>query len=409
MQAVIEPTNIEAAKGKNEGWSPLRLAMIAAAAIYLHAVLWPFRPPDMAAWQVPWLEHLVHYGPIGAFAHPFSNYAPAYLYLLAAASLAHGLAAPMAIVKALSVAGTAFLALACADLLKSLGHSARGAMTVFLLPSAIFNAAYLGQCDALWVGACVLAVSSILSRRTLAAAVWCGIAIAFKAQAAFLAPFIIGAMVGRRAPLWHWTVPALVFAASMIPARLAGWPAYDLLMVYPLQATHFDAPGTLANPWIAATLFKPHGIQPWYLLGYVAAIAAAVGIATTTAASVNNRRAMLTLAMLSATAIPFLLPKMLERYYFLGDVLGLMLALSLRTRLAVLVALAIQTASMLSHWSYMFSPGWPLPSLFGAGAAAVAIVGTIVIAQREGAALPARAVSAEPARLAAPHPPGFAA
>ena len=37
----------------------------------------------------------MRYGPVGAFAHPFSNYTPVYLYLMAFASLFHELMSPL--------------------------------------------------------------------------------------------------------------------------------------------------------------------------------------------------------------------------------------------------------------------------------------------------------------------------
>ena len=90
--------------------------VIASLAIYFHSLMWWTEPRDMPLFQGPWFEHIVHYGPVGAFAHPFSNYTPAYLYLLAIVSLFHGSMDAMYLVKLLSVAGTAFAALAVAIL-----------------------------------------------------------------------------------------------------------------------------------------------------------------------------------------------------------------------------------------------------------------------------------------------------
>ncbi len=159
---------------------PVQLAAIAAMALYLHAICWWMRPPDMGIFLEPWLAHIVHYGPLEAFSHPFSNYEPAYLYLLAALSLAHGLIAPMYLIKALSIAGTGFLTIAVADLLKACGSEAKHALFVLILPTAIINAALLGQCDALWGGSCVLAVAAMIRGRTVQSLVWCGVAFAFK-------------------------------------------------------------------------------------------------------------------------------------------------------------------------------------------------------------------------------------
>ena len=359
---------------------PVQLAAIISAAFYAHMLVWWTPPRDLTVALDPWYSHILHYGPMEAFAHPFSNYTPPYLYLLAVASLGHNLLASMHVIKLLSLAGTVFLALAVADLLKAMEARPRYAVLIFVLPSVVLNAALLAQCDALWAGAAILAISAIIRGRTVRSLVWCGVAIAFKAQAAFIAPFIIGALVGRRAPLWQWLIPTAVFVAWMLPAWLMGWPAQQLAMVYPGQAGTDLGPGRLANPWIAATIYAPDTAKSWFVLGYAAAAAAAVAIVTLTSRSVGNKRVMLILALLSAMALPFLLPKMLERYYFLADVLALVLALSCRSRPAVLIAVCIQIASFLSLLTYWYFYLWPFLTLLGAFFAAAALAITCVLA-----------------------------
>src|SRR6476660_8653055 len=76
------------AEDRQAGPGRVELAAILSLALFARAIYWAKRPPDLGIYLEPWLNHIVHYGPIGAFAHPFSNYEPAYLYLLAACSLA---------------------------------------------------------------------------------------------------------------------------------------------------------------------------------------------------------------------------------------------------------------------------------------------------------------------------------
>jgi Gpi18-like mannosyltransferase len=367
---------------------PVLLAAIGTLAVYLHSLMWWTEPRDMALFQRPWLQHIVHYGPVGAFAHPFSNYTPAYLYLLAVTSLFHGSMEAMYLVKLLSVAGTAFAALAVADLVKAMGGDRRWAVLLFIMPSAVINAALLAQCDALWAGACVFGVAAMIRGRTVASLAWCGAALAFKAQSVFIAPFIIGALIGRRVPVWQWAVPGLTFVAMMLPAWLAGWPAWDLAMVYPSQPSWIQLAGRLANPWMFATVFAPQAAPSFYWIGFAAVAAASIGIAALTATSVNNRRAMLLLALLSSIALPFFFPKMLERYFFLADLLSLALAISCRGRATALIAVAVQLASFLSLLTYMYFYFRPYPTLVGAVIAAAALVGTCLLARRCGARWP---------------------
>ena len=369
----------EAVRGEQAQPSRVQFAALLLLAACAHAVYWSTRPPDMSIFLEPWFAHIVRYGPIGAFAHPFSNYEPAYLYLLSMSSLAHGLLSPMDIIKLLSVAGSLFLTFAIADLLKTLEGPPKLALFTLVLPTVIINAALLGQCDALWGGCCVLALAAMMRGQIVRSLVWCGIAVAFKSQAAFIAPVIIGAMIGRRAPWWQWGIPGAVFFASLVPAWLLGWPLWKLVTVYPDQAALVKFAGRLANPWVAGTIFADHQVRSFFFVGYIAAAVTAIGIAVLAARSFRDRRTMLLLALLSATAVPFLLPKMLERYYFLGDILALATALSFATKPAIKVAIAVQFASAISLLTYIYSYHWPYPALAGIFFAAGGLAGTVVL------------------------------
>lgn len=379
------------------------LAAILALAFYLHSVFWWTEPRDMPLFQGPWFEHLVRYGPVGAFAHPFSNYTPVYLYLMAFASLFHELMSPLYLIKILSVAGTAFAALAVADLVRTMGGRSRHAVLLLIMPPAVINAALLAQCDALWAGACVFAVAAMIRGQSARSLIWCGLAISLKAQSVFVAPFIIGALIGRRTPLWQWLIPPLTYAALMLPAWFAGWPAYDLAMVYPNQPGWVPYPGDLANPWIFFSWFAREAGKQFYWVGFLGVAVSATAIAVLTAKSIAKPRAMLFLALLSAIALPYFFPKMLERYFFLADLLSLSTALALRTRPAILIAVAMQLASTFSVFTYMYFFNRPYLTMVGAGLSTAAMIAAYVLARRNGAEWPRLpAVTSRPGRRRLP-------
>jgi hypothetical protein len=352
----------------------VELLAILGLAVAARVVCWNQRPPDMEIFLEPWFAHLVHYGPIQAFAHPFSNYEPAYLYLLALGSLAHGLFTTMTIIKIISVAGTLFLTWALVDVLKAARVEPRGALLLLVLPSVVFNDALLAQCDALWAGSTILALAAIIRGNTVRSMIWCGVAIAFKAQAAFMAPVIIGAMIGRRAPWWQWLVPAFVFLATLVPPWLLGWPGMKLLTVYLDQAALDQIAGRLSNPWMLGTIFAERLARNLFLVGYIAAGAAAATIAALAARNYRDPKLLILLAAISGTALPFLLPKMLERYYFLGDVMTLALALSYKNKESAFAVRAVQLASILAHFTYMYFFDHPYPALVGALCAGAGLV-----------------------------------
>ena len=61
----------------------------AALGLCLYRLCWPIVPPDFLDFLLPWYRHILATGPVAAFAQPFGDYTPSYLYLLAGASLTH--------------------------------------------------------------------------------------------------------------------------------------------------------------------------------------------------------------------------------------------------------------------------------------------------------------------------------
>ena len=147
-----------------------RLGITIALAIAAYGAFWPAETFDMKEFLYPWLEHIEARGPVGAFAQPFSNYTPAYLYLLALASPLLAVFHKISIIKGISVLGNVWLALGAHRILKASGAGGglRAAALFLLLPTVLLNAAFLGQCDSLWAAPCLFAVACAIERRPAA-------------------------------------------------------------------------------------------------------------------------------------------------------------------------------------------------------------------------------------------------
>ncbi len=331
-----------------------RLAITFALAIAAYGQLWPVRTLDLGLYLIPWLDHISRYGPIGAFAHPFSNYTPPYLYVLAAASPLLAFVSKISVVKGVAVLGALCLAWSVKRLLVASGakSAARGAALALLLPTVMLNSALLGQCDAYWAAPCLLAAACAIERRMAPMLIWCGIAVSVKAQAVFIAPFILAVLFSEKAPWRLWLIPPAVYIAMMVPAWAAGWPASDLATIYLNQSRYFtDLSMNAPNLWMIVQQM-PGGRWPaWSQVAIAAALAGGVAFVT------RFRRPlaapdMIAAALLSSLMLPGLLPRMHDRYFFLADVLSLVLALRCRDRSSIFILVAVQTASLLSLWSY---------------------------------------------------------
>ena len=352
-----------------------RPALLLLATLTIYALLWPAVPGDIINFVIPWLDHILAQGRVGAFATPFSNYTPPYLYLLALISPLVVVMSKVSLIKSLSVAGTVLLALAARQLIRPAGSEARDDSWLWLplLPSVAVNAANFGQCDAIWSAACVMAVASAVSNRTLPMLGWFGVAISFKAQALFLGPFVALRLVQGRTPLVLWVTPIAIYTLAMLPAALAGWPLGDLATIYLRQAEWNPAfVSTAASPWSVLQLLAPDSAHNWFWLGYLGAGAAALVYVVAYRARELAKGDLIALALLGSCLLPFFLPKMHERFFFLSEVLAFILAFSERDRRSVLVFWLIQGAWVLAMAGAIFDA--PVAGIVGAAAIACAML-----------------------------------
>ncbi|MFA6124218.1 hypothetical protein [Sphingomonas sp.] len=356
---------------------PTRLPPVAfslAIAVAMAYVTAPMVTVDMAVYLIPWFDHIAASGAITVFAHPFSNYTPLYLYLLAAITPLGGLVPQVVLIKLLSLLGTAALAFAVRAVLVRLGapQANRGAALVAVLPSVMLNAGLMGQCDAMWAAACIMALAAALDRRHAAMLAWCGLALGFKAQSVFVAPFFLALLVNRHVPLRLWLIAPLVTVATILPAWMAGWPASDLALVYLRQADYFQALSMNApNIWAIVQRLPLDGLP---LAGL--AFAAAIGVGGAYVARIStlrlDGRALVAAAALAPLLMVGLLPRMHERFFFLTDIVTLIVALANRDRASWRIALLVQAGSSLGLLGYLI--GWDGFAVVGAVPMLVATV-----------------------------------
>jgi len=308
---------------------------------------------DAKEWLIPWYDHILSEGRINAFAHPFSNYTPPYLYLLSITTIFDGIFATQYLIKLLSCVGALWLVFAAMRLLRILNSQPKLAFALLLLPSIIANVSMLGQADTFWVAPCLLAVAASVKGRWFWVAFWSGVAFSFKAQASFFAPFVLHLFVTRRVPLHIWLVAPAAYIAAMLPAWLVGWPAWDIAMIYFRQAmSQPDFVSNGASWWTIYYWLFPQLALRTFWIGFVL-VFMAVGAALVMVPKLSTRGTV-ALAIISAAGVPFLLPGMHERFFILADVLAAIYALVYPSRRSIVGAILMQIASAFPVYVWAF-------------------------------------------------------
>ena len=361
--------------------------LVLAAAV--HLALIPWHSQDASHWFVPWLDQIIRHGPVRSLAEPmqvgtdgaagFANYNPPYLYMLALGSLLSPVLDELTIVKVVAVGG----ALLCAGCLHTLvrpfvtrRRAALCAAAFLMLPTVALNAAAWGQTDAVYAGLLALVVAAATTETWGLMMLAFGAAVAFKLPAAFIGPFLLYVCVAYRVPVWTVLLAPLAYALSILPACLAGRSMADLASIYLDQAgTYRWLSMNVPNPWAFVQYLHLMTYDQGVPIGVALAAAAGLAIAGLALRWRLAGADLVLLAVASVTLMPFLLPKMHDRYFFPADLLTYALAVIRPRRQTVMAAAAVQLGSLGAYSSILF--GFRAGTFLGAlliGCALVIIV-----------------------------------
>ncbi|MER5718677.1 glycosyltransferase 87 family protein [Streptomyces sp. NPDC002132] len=335
---------------------PTVLALAAYTAVMTalaaRAFLMPGESLDYLTFLDPWYRHIASHGGFHALADPdFSDYNVPYLYLLTA--LTYLPLPALAGIKWISILFDLALAYYTFRIVSRLRPAqpwaAFGAATVVLfLPTVVANSGWWGQCDALYAAFLVGGIHYVLRHRPWWACTFFGVALAFKFQAAFLFPFLLVLVLVGRMP-WRslLAVPAAYLLLD-VPALVLGADPWRLLTVYARQTGTYRLLSVNA-PSVYEFVSAPGDTN---LVRGVGVLVAGTLVSLLTALTVwslrRGRRGLpvsgpavpgltdtrvVLLAACSSIVVPFLLPSMHERYFYVADVLTVLAAFALPRQL----------------------------------------------------------------------------
>jgi Gpi18-like mannosyltransferase len=348
-----------------------------------------------------WYDYIVDHGGYRALGDSFSNYTPPFTYLLVLATYLRSYVPKMAAIKSISIVFDFVAAFVVYRLVRLKYRSGPlpwlASFAVLLAPTIAVNGALWGQSDVIYGTFLLASVWLFAIRQPLLAMASLGIAFSAKPQAAFLAPFIFVLLLKKEVS-WRYTlVVPLVYLVAVLPAALLGRPLTDLLSIYVEQAA-LERRLTVNAPSVYALLPAPYDARASAVAPLVVA-GAALGLGLLARASKVrvSRELLLKAATLSVALVPFLLPRMHDRYFFAADLLSI--ALAFYCPRLILVPVLFQCASGAAYLPYLLGRE-VIPLRYAAAGNALALV--ILLVAYVTALYPLRSRTEE----AQPTPPG---
>ena len=263
-----------------------------------------------------------------------SDYTPPYLYLLLLISRFQNYPWQY-MVKAISMLAELLLGYAVMRLasLRLKGDSAPLMIyhMVQLLPTVVFNGAYWGQCDAIYTAFCMMALALALTDKPVRSMVCMGVALSFKLQTVFFLPALLPLWLRRQIKLRHVLLIPAAYMAMMIPALWGGKSLHHVLTCYLQQAGQYNFI-TMNGPTLYQLLPAAMDKETLYTMFSGMAMCLALALLAGSCLLICWRRealdvrSTLLFTLLVLSGVPYLLPKMHERYTFGADVLSLAVA-----------------------------------------------------------------------------------
>ena len=325
-----------------------------ALALVIRASLLDFESGDYLTFLAPWTQFFRDNGGFAALRYSLGNYNPPYMYFLALFSYFD--ISELYLIKLLSVLFDVLLAWACMKLLGLYTGSRAKLLGVFLavlfLPTVVINGAYWAQCDSIYAFFGIYALYLGLRGRGCASMVSLAACLAFKLQAVFIIPVFFILLLAKKLRWRQLLVFPAAYIVFMLPALLAGRPFVETMTLYFAQAGTVGDAMNYNAPSLTSMFQWSGNTKSWSTLLIAAAFA--LVLASYAVAAVKRRElddtVFLGFALLLAMGIPYLLPHMHDRYFFISGVLALVLAF--RDRRFFPIPLLAELASLHCYYAY---------------------------------------------------------
>ena len=333
------------------------IVMVSLAFVLRYCCL-TYQTLDYYDWLRVWLDALRQTGPWRGLGQEIwsCNYNVPYLYFLSLITLSD--IPELLLIKVLSIFFDVLLAFFTMRLVGLFASGPAHRMTAFIgvlwLPTVYLNGALWGQCDVIYASFAVLAVYLALSGHPGWSVAAAAVSVSFKLQGIFLLPLYPALFLTRRMKLRHFFVFPAVYILTILPAVLAGRDFWELLTLY-YRNTSTIGSGLNYNSSSLYALFD-FGALPTEAaasIGIVLAFlfCAAMYVWIALRRDEIDERVLFAAAVVFCLGVPYFLPHMHDRYFFMADVLTF--ALAVTAPAMSIPAVLVSFGSFLGYHAYL--------------------------------------------------------
>lgn len=306
----------------------------------------------------PWFDYLKNNGGIYALKSYIGDYnAP---YMTAMALLTYIPIKSIYLIKGLSIIFDFALAISSAMLVKYLLpnnkkniYSLITYASILFLPEVFMNSALWAQSDAGYTTFVILSLLFLLKEKNVPAFILLGIAFSIKLQFIFVLPlFIIIYVSKKNFSIFNFLIIPLVDIILCLPAIIMGRPIKSILSVYYGQMVENKAFISMNLP----NFYEIFSGDPVIITKIAIILTMCICIGMLLYVMYNktkwNNEKIITLALWFSLIVPYFLPRMHDRYFFMAAIIALIRYIVYKKNLPLTIILII--SPIITYCSYIF-------------------------------------------------------
>ncbi len=333
----------------------LILSLFIACTLLIKFSFLDFVSRDMRVFLMNWCYFISLHEGLEAYQYEFANYPPLYTYILGLIVKSRSIDWGWGI-KLVSSLFDYLLAFYVYKIIalkygKTLWTILAGC-TICILPTVLTNGALWGQCDVIYVSFVIMSIYYVLKDKITLAFILYGLALSLKIQALFIIPlFFILFLNNKKVKIGHFLLLPLVYFMTLIPCLIAGRGLASLLTIYEKQAKSFN--GMLCHNGANIYTLTPNSIEVFGRSGVIFTAAFALLIVLIYSYKNKwNEEQIIESAFLSVLLVPFFLPFMHERYFYMADIFAVIYIFYFKRNYYFLL---IPLISFFTYYPHLFS------------------------------------------------------
>ena len=331
--------------------------LLATVAITFFAVLirvagFNFESGDYKVFIKPWIHYMKEHGNILGIASVSSNYTPPSLLLYSLLSYFPEVFTLWA-VKISSSVFDFIIAFFSYKIMLNLTENIKKSLLVYSLilfcPTVFLNSAVWGQCDSIFTAFLTISLYFFLKDKKKESLFFFGLALSFKLQAIFILPFFIFMYIYRKWNIVEVLYSIIGFFTLNIPLWFFGVPILKWARVYLGQIRSSIGSLTANAPTIYAIIPTNDKIG----IIFVLIILISLTFYILHSKSKCSKETIILLFLVCSSFIPFILPHMHERYFYIADILSIIYVVYNPRKW--LISIFIIFPSLITYTNYLYA------------------------------------------------------